>query len=761
LRSTASSRAWTITAAIVVPALLAGASLLLAAGPPRPLSPAGPEGNRAASPQAASADRGPVEGEGEIPFADRHAGAVTVPSAPNAWGGPRTGHEATLSDRVVRYEIAATLDPKAHTIDAQERMTWRNRSDRPVKTIFLHMYLNAFEGAESTFFSEHRNLSFEFRSDVGTEKGQWGHIELGKVTQNGRPVPWRFVHPDGGPKSDHTVVRFDLPEEVPAGASTTVDIAFHDQLPRVVARTGWWGSFHLVGQWFPKIGVLELAGERGATAPRWNVHEFHLHSEFYADWGEYDVKMTVPKAFQVASAGEEVGAPVEKDGLVTHHFVQGDVHDFAWMAADDFAPPLQGSYDGPGSPHVTVKVFYPPQREASAAPSLRATVDSIRYFSETLGPYPYKTSTCVIPPYNADEAGGMEYQTFFTGEGASTIEPNTLASDFLVDFVVIHEFGHGYFYGLLASNEFEEPLLDEGLNDYWDSRMLRARNQSMHLTTRLTQKLGISPTLSSFELQRGATTHDERGIDPIGVNAWDRLSSRSYGQIYSRTATVMHDLEEQLGHDVVERAYKLYYARWHFRHPSTADLKAALIEASGDAKTVERMFARQVYDLARVDDLVQSVESDELLPQPGTRLVDGKWIEDTKETIDREVARKKKQWKKEHPDAKRGEGPFPYRTVVTVRRDGAPVPQTLLVTFEDGSTERVRWDDERRWARFEFEKRVKARSAELDPERRIFLDGNKLNDGRRRERGRGASRRWTGDLAAIVEVVYSLWAVSL
>lgn len=116
-----------------------------------------------------------------------------------------------------------------------------------------------------------------------------------KVAQAGAKVPWSFVHPDGGPVTDHTVVRLDLPAPVAAGASTVLDIDFHDQLPRVIARTGYFGSFHLVGQWSPKIGVLELPGERGATAPRWNAHEFHVHSEFYADYGNFDMKLTVPK----------------------------------------------------------------------------------------------------------------------------------------------------------------------------------------------------------------------------------------------------------------------------------------------------------------------------------------------------------------------------------------------------------------------------------------------------------------------------------
>jgi hypothetical protein len=167
------------------------------------------------------------------------------------------------------------------------------------------------------------------------------------------------------------VVRFDLPQPVAPGASTTLDIDFFNQLPRVSARTGYYGSFHLVGQWFPKVGVLELPGERGATAPRWNAHEFHLHSEFYADYGEYDVRITVPKGYSVGATGEETGAPVERDGKVTHRFVQGDVHDFAWTADNRYAKPLEGVYEGPGSPKVKVKVLYHPgiriQRTAGAA----------------------------------------------------------------------------------------------------------------------------------------------------------------------------------------------------------------------------------------------------------------------------------------------------------------------------------------------------------------------------------------------------------
>lgn len=691
----------------------------------------------------------------EIPFASRDAAWVSTPSAPDAWGGPRTGSEATLSDRVVSYRIQARLDPEKHTVDGQQQLTWRNRSDRPVSAVFLHLYLNAFEGEGSTFFTERRTLAAHggSRGTDAVKKGEWGYIDLGDVEQDGAPLKWRYVHPDGGPETDHTVVRVDLAQPVPAGASVTLDMNFHSQLPRVIERTGYVGRFHLVAQWFPKIGVLELPGERGVTEPRWNVHEFHFNSEFYADFGEYDVRITLPKDYVVGAVGEQQGEPTPEGNELTWHFIQGDVHDFAWMAAPGYAT-LDGEYTGPGSPKVKVRVIYPPEYKASAAPALKASLDSLAYFSSTLGPYPYKTLTAIIPPFNATEAGGMEYPTFFTADSYRKVAPKTL-DEFLLDFVTIHEFGHGYFYGLLASNEFEEPMLDEGLNEYWDDRMLRERNQSVYLTTPLWKFFGIEAPIAPFQLER-MLARLRRPADPLGQNAWNRLSSANYATVYSRTATAMHDLEERLGKDVMEKAFRQYYATWHFRHPSIADLQATLSDASGKPEVVAQVFNQFVFGTDRIDDRVSDIVSEEVLPLAGTVVKDGRRGEVDGESIDASVEKQRADWKKAHKDAAPGTGPFPWKTTVTVWRDGARVPQTLKVTFMDGSERTVRWDDDRRWARFTFTGSVKAKSAELDPERKIYLDLDKLNDSRTVEENHAASRRWGSDFAALLQGFYAL-----
>ncbi|SFU67431.1 M1 family metallopeptidase [Pseudoduganella namucuonensis] len=705
-----------------------------------------------------------------IPFAPAHAAAVQTPSAPNAWGGPRTGREATLSDRVADYRIEATLDPVRHTIDGREQLTWRNRGQRAVGTVYLHLYLNAFEHANTTFFTEHRNRGGDTMFG-GAADGGWGRTELRSVTQDGARVAWSFVQPDDGPESDHTVVRFDLPRPVAAGGTTTLDIAFLSQLPRVVARSGHHGSFHMVAQWFPKIGVLELPGERGATRERWNVHEYHAESEFYADFGHYDVKLTVPKDYTVGATGELQGAPVEKNGMLTHHYVQGDVHDFAWTADKRFAAPLTATWRGPADgaakgeaqAPVAIRVLYTPEYAASAAPSLKAAQDALSYYTATLGPYPYKTLTIVLPPHNTARAAGMEYPTLYTAFGYERVPPDTEAA-FDLDMVNIHEFGHGYFQGILASNEFEEPMLDEGLNQFWNLRMARQRGQLMHPAPAWLRWAGVSPAFDAFHFERLGAVR-ESPADPAGQNAFGRL--QGIGPAYSRSAILMHDLEAQLGKAALESGFKEYYRRWRFRHPSVADLREALADGSGQRQQVERVFAQQVYATGKVDDRVQAIISEEVLPQPGSQVVDGKRVELTREQVEQRVEAMRERWRKEHADAngdaKAGAraGPFPFRTEVLLRRYGVAVPQTLLVRFADGSSETVRWDalHGERWQRYVWLKPVKAVSAELDPERRHLLDANKLDDSRTVKADARASRRWTFDFAAVAQLLLTLAAL--
>ena len=98
---------------------------------------------------------------------------------------------------------------------------------------------------------------------------------------------------------DETVVELPLAEPVEPGSTVEISFKFTAQLPEVFARTGYKGDFNLVGQWYPKIGVR--VGPPGAE--RWECQPLHLHTEFFADFGNYDVTLTVPSTHVVAATG--------------------------------------------------------------------------------------------------------------------------------------------------------------------------------------------------------------------------------------------------------------------------------------------------------------------------------------------------------------------------------------------------------------------------------------------------------------------------
>jgi hypothetical protein len=284
--------------------------------------------------------------------------------------------------------------------------------------------------------------------------------------------------------------------------------------------------------------------------------------------------------------------------------------------------------------------------------------------------------------------------------------------------------------------------------------MVREHGQAIHVTTPFWKWVGVEQLIYPFEYARAIAANSDP-TDPTGANSWDRFSSFGYNTVYTRTATVMHDLEERLGKPAMEQAYKHYYALWKFRHPGIADLQAAIAESSGKPEIVAAAFGQQVYSAQKLDDRIDRLSSEEVLPEQGTSVVNGKWTEATKEQVEKSIKDQRDAWEKKNPDAKEGTGPFPFRTVLKLRRTGVIVPETVVVKFADGSSETVVWDDNQRWARYIWVKPVKAVSAEMDPQHQHYLDANILDNSRTIKADGSASRRWASEVAAFAQLYFS------
>jgi hypothetical protein len=226
-------------------------------------------------------------------------GPPKVMSAPNpdhvsalrGGGGPR-------SPRIANYKIDARLDATRHAINgATETLTWTNSGQSAVDTLPFHLYLNAFKNESSLFW---RTSHGSIHGAKATETG-WGWIQIESIQVSGIELVGKLHFP-GLP--DETVVELPLPQPVAPGQTIEINIKFSEQLPEVWARTGFKGEFHMVGQWFPKIGVR--VGTPGAE--HWECQPFHPNNEFFADFGNYDVTLTVPNIERVAATGVLISA---------------------------------------------------------------------------------------------------------------------------------------------------------------------------------------------------------------------------------------------------------------------------------------------------------------------------------------------------------------------------------------------------------------------------------------------------------------------
>ena len=236
------------------------------------------------------------------------------------------------SESIASYRIEAELEPTTKFIRATEVLVWRNTSDVSVSDFHFHLYLNAYKNNRSTYALEQGGIPGEF--DAAAD-GLWGFCRVDRIrllAGNGEQLQdltaaLQYVQPDDGNVDDQTVFRIPVERAVLPGETARFEIRFTSRLPPAVGRSGYTRDFFFVAQWYPKIGVW--------VDGRWNCHQFHADSEFFADFGSYDVRLTVPAGFQIGATGRQLSRVLTGE-KVTYRFQQDDVHDFAWAASPDF-----------------------------------------------------------------------------------------------------------------------------------------------------------------------------------------------------------------------------------------------------------------------------------------------------------------------------------------------------------------------------------------------------------------------------------------
>jgi hypothetical protein len=726
--------------------------------------------------------------------------------------------------------IEASLDHPARTVRGAETVTWRNTTSEPVADLQVHLYLNAFKNERTTFMKESEGRHRRYR----IRDGHWGYIDLERLELgDGRDLlaGAESIRPDDGNPHDETVLRVPLPEPVRPGETITFKADFSSRLPRVFARTGYKNDFYLVAQWFPKLGVYEEAGARGRAEGGWNCHQFHRNSEFYADFGTYDVTIKVPSEFVVGATGALAEPPRSTpDGMTSYRYVQEDVHDFVWTADPDFIRvtrtfsyaderdpeeerrmarilgldgariPPGGAADLSGVPEtirlsdVEVTLLIQPEHRRQIDRHFRAVFNGIRYFGYWYGRYPYRTLTVVDPAYGGSGAGGMEYPTLITA-GTAVFAPSRRLSP---DSVTIHEYGHQHWYGLVASNEFEEAWLDEGINTYATGKVLEKAYGPNHDVMRIAgvpfvrfplmeipvdgrpgtpgpETVTLPARLGRFFYLRWIGASNDSLLnavrdlpfltfpsdvpvpypwgnrrdyldsgpekDELVRRSWEFYDRDSYYlNSYDKSVLTLRTLESVLGEEMVARALRVYHERYRFRHPTTEQFIATVSEVAG--RDTRWYFDQTLHGSGLLDYAIDSVVSRRILPGAGVYGPPGE-----RRTVSVREARSAAA-----PGEER-------RIEVTARREGAlRLPVEIELVFEGGRREVHRWDGQYRWHRLREVADEDLLYARVGPPGGHALEADWSNDARTVRPDRWPALKWWMRLVGWAQNVLHFYA---
>jgi hypothetical protein len=456
----------------------------------------------------------------------------------------------------VNYDIRVTLNDADHSLDAFEKITYFNNSPDTLHFIWLHLWPNAYKN-DRTAFSDQLLVAgrtdFYFSSDE-----QRGYINRLNIKVNGNVV----LTTDHPQHQDIIKIVFTTP--LAPHSSCVIETPFHVKLPYNFSRGGHKGQAYQITQWYPKPAVYDKKG--------WHPMPYLNQSEFYSDYGNYTVHITVPKGYVVAATGEQqVSTTADTDKSNSLHYQQNNVHDFAWFA-DKRLRLHQDTVQLPSGKMITAFAYTIKNDKNAAAwknvlPLLKKAVLTR---SALLGDYPYSTIKVVQP--DVDYAWGMEYPTITAISNVQT--PGQLEG------LLEHEAGHNWLYAAIGSNERLHPWMDEGMNTYYGTRYWK-NEVDINVRTPVKQpflKSRMPENMNFFGLENAIATNTDQ---PINQPA-DLYSGNQYDwAVYHKASRWLQAIQQQLGTPLFDSCMQQYYQRWLFKHPYPEDFKAVLEEISG------------------------------------------------------------------------------------------------------------------------------------------------------------------------------------
>lgn len=485
----------------------------------------------------------------------------------------------------VSYNINVSLDDSKHMLEGVITITYVNNSPDSLSMLYMHLWPNAYKNISTAFAKqqlENGSVNFWF-----SDKEDRGYIDSLNFEVNGIKARWELD------SANIDIAKIYLHRLLLPGQQMTITTPFRVKIPASFSRMGHVGQSYQITQWFPKPAVYDKDG--------WHPIPYLDQGEFFSEYGDFTVNITVPKNYRVAASGDlqtqseinwlnklaeetaamndkptDLSTPPSDTATKTLTYTLKDAHDFAWFADKRYYVE-KDSVQPPGSDRwVHTWTFYTwMDWKLWHHKSTGYVNNAIYYYSKWLGEYPYNNATAVEGALSA--GGGMEYPTI-------TIIGNT-NTDRELETVIIHEVGHFWLYGILGSNERTYPWMDEGINSFYENRYFEEAHPDAKLLTSMPRMLAFFDLdeyphnyLSQLMYLLTATQNKDQAINLPSED----FTEINYGVIvYGKSAVVFQHLRASLGDSIFDKAMHQYFTDWKFKHPSPAALRAELEKASG------------------------------------------------------------------------------------------------------------------------------------------------------------------------------------
>lgn len=623
---------------------------------------------------------------------------------------PAVPAAAAPPSAMVRYAIDAELTPGSYQLTGRTEITWLRR-DQSVRELRFQLFLNAWRNAGSSWMR-----SAAERADPPSP-ARWGGIDVLSLSlqTTGMPIELvtrsRFIAPDDGNAADRTVLAVDLPEPIGASDAVTVRVQWAATLPSYVGETGARGRHFFLAHWSPQLCDLDATG--------WVCPQAYPAERTPAEPADYDVRLAVPRNWIVGATGRLITHSGSGD-RTTYTFRQHGVRGFAWSASPDF---VDVAVRVPKDSPIDIRLLMQPEHRSQVGRFLEAIEESLVEYRE-FAPYPYDHLTVVDAAWRT-HPGGSGYPALVTVQ-ASWLTSNA-ASDVEAD--IARGVARQWWGNLVAIDPARDAVTDRALADYVHVRAVDAlmdRHSQAYAYGFYQRRYfgGFVPWVFSRvrldDVTDGLKRSSYRAFPTADAPAAAGLLGPSaLAAVRAKAALAFATLEGYAGWAAIQRALATVAKRYAFRSAGRNDVFATISGAAGEDFS---WFFRQTVDGSNTFDY--AVTQLESRPRPAEKC-QAPCFETT--VIVRRL----------------GEAEFTGTSRAPTGPYDAGRALTLLVRFADGSEMTDRWDGRARWRLFEYESRVPAVSAEIDPGHVLVLDRNLTNNSLTlRPRASQAATRW-------------------